>query len=93
MSANPTLAFGSDYLSQPKRYFHRRHNGDGTHDSICHGCYVTVATLRVESELSRFEDSHVCDPLRAYKVSQYAHAAIRALLARSDPPRFREEWN
>jgi hypothetical protein len=60
-------------------YFHHRHNGDGTLDSICCGCYVTVASVREEPELAQFEDGHVCQPVRLHQVAKYAHCAISAL--------------
>jgi len=43
------------------RFVHRP-NKDGTIDSICRDCYVTVATARRELELWRAECDHVCDP-------------------------------
>lgn len=43
------------------RYPHRR-NEDGSHDSICTVCFVTVASARDESELAGHEHLHVCNP-------------------------------
>lgn len=40
-------------------YTHR-HNADGTVDSICHNCFMTIATVRRESDLEQFERKHVC---------------------------------
>jgi len=40
----------------------RRRNLDGTIDSICRKCFVTVATARREAGLHRAERSHTCDP-------------------------------
>jgi hypothetical protein len=42
-------------------FCHRRNN-DGTIDSICTRCYVTVGTALNESELPKIEPSHTCDP-------------------------------
>jgi hypothetical protein len=42
-------------------FFHRS-NKDGTIDSICTRCYVTVGTAHNESELSEIEYNHTCDP-------------------------------
>jgi hypothetical protein len=56
-------------------FFHRV-NRDGTHDSICCGCYLTIGTTDVESSLESQEDAHVCDPLQQYMASQYAYHAI-----------------
>jgi hypothetical protein len=44
--------------------FPHRHNPDGTIDSICAKCFVTVATSRKESELEEAEKTHDCDPFR-----------------------------
>jgi hypothetical protein len=50
-------------MSLLKSRFLRRANADGTTDSICCKCYVTVATANHESELAWPEHRHVCDPL------------------------------
>jgi len=42
--------------------FAHRTNRDGTIDSICRECFVTVATALWESELDQPEHAHVCDP-------------------------------
>lgn len=42
--------------------FAHRTNRDGTIDSICKECFVTVATAMWESELDQPEHAHVCDP-------------------------------
>jgi hypothetical protein len=39
---------------------HRR-NSDGTWDSICKNCFLTIAHGRTESELAKSEKTHVCD--------------------------------
>lgn len=41
--------------------FPHRHNADGSHDSICAVCYVTVASAYEESELATSEKAHRCD--------------------------------
>lgn len=43
-----------------KDFPHRR-NWDGTFDSICPSCFVTVTTKNSESELAAAEAAHVCD--------------------------------
>jgi hypothetical protein len=55
-------------FSQEK--FPHRHNVDGTHDSICRKCLLTLATVEEEADLTRFESRHVCDPVRVYRMSQ-----------------------
>jgi hypothetical protein len=47
---------------QAKPTFPHRHNKDGTVDSICSECLLTVATVRDERELTQHEEVHVCDP-------------------------------
>lgn len=42
--------------------FLHRANRDGTTDSICKDCFATVCTSVWETELSRAERNHVCDP-------------------------------
>ena len=41
-------------------YPHRR-NRDGSFDSICLNCFVTVATATTEAELSKYDTRHVCE--------------------------------
>ena len=42
--------------------FSHRHNPDGTVDSICRQCFVTIAKAQDESELYRVERLHTCNP-------------------------------
>jgi hypothetical protein len=49
-----------------KPTFPHRHNKDGTVDSICSECLLTVATVRVERELTQHEEAHECNPLRLH---------------------------
>lgn len=55
-----------------KPSFPHRQNTDGTHDSICTKCFVTVATVMNESELAGHESAHVCNPSYEYRFSQSA---------------------
>ena len=41
-------------------YPHRR-NSDGTWDSICKRCFLTIAHGRTEGELAEGEKTHVCN--------------------------------
>jgi len=45
----------------PPSFPHRR-NRDGSFDSICLKCLLTIATARTEVELARYEKYHVCNP-------------------------------
>jgi hypothetical protein len=44
----------------PRIIFPHRRNGDGTYDSICPHCFVTVARQRDEASLKEAEASHIC---------------------------------
>jgi hypothetical protein len=37
-----------------------RHNADGSYDSVCMTCFITVASTKTEDELVPFEKNHVC---------------------------------
>jgi hypothetical protein len=40
--------------------FAHRLNRDESFDSICLGCYLTIATTKTEEELARYESFHLC---------------------------------
>jgi hypothetical protein len=88
-----THAIDTKVFGMPKKYFHHRRNSNDTSNSICHGCYMRVATAGAESELHDFEGTHVCDPIRRYQVSEYGFTAINALASGTESPRSREAWN
>jgi hypothetical protein len=50
--------------------FAHRNNGNGTHDSICRGCFMTVASARDEAELPRHESDHICRPDWPYQATE-----------------------
>ena len=43
--------------------FTHRQNEDGTFDSICLSCFLTVANAGSELQLEIFERRHVCDEM------------------------------
>jgi hypothetical protein len=43
--------------------FRRRHNQDGTWDSICLRCYRTAASARDVSWLPLLQSTHTCNPI------------------------------
>ena len=47
--------------------FRHRHNRDGTWDSICTKCYLTVQTAIREEDLAGAERSHDCMELMGTK--------------------------
>lgn len=49
-------------MSLLKPSFLRHQNANGTFDSVCKNCFVTVATAPREFELEEPERNHVCDP-------------------------------
>jgi hypothetical protein len=42
--------------------FAHRTNADGTTDSICKTCFVTVGTAEESAALLELERVHICDP-------------------------------
>lgn len=42
--------------------FSRRFNCDGTIDSICHRCFMTIGTVVREADLESIERQHHCSP-------------------------------
>jgi len=51
-------------------HFPHRNNRDGTYDSICSVCYVTVASVENEPELAVHESAHRCEPVNLYRAGQ-----------------------
>ena len=43
--------------------FIHRINQDGSIDSICRDCFVTIASAHSRSELEPDERNHVCEPM------------------------------
>lgn len=64
---------GENMSERDGHRFHHRHNRNGTHDSICLACYLTVASTGEEFELARHENAHACDPVQLYQVSQCSY--------------------
>lgn len=50
--------------------FRHRHNPDGTWDSICMKCFLTVKTAAKEDDLEKSEKSHDCMELLAIKTNE-----------------------
>lgn len=50
-------------VSSENSQFPHRTNQDGTIDSICPHCFLTIGSSSCESDLERMESAHVCDPL------------------------------
>jgi hypothetical protein len=58
-------------METAKLHPHRR-NEEGSYDSICRTCFVTIAQGMAESELAAFEEAHECDP---YVLTEHAYFA------------------
>lgn len=58
-------------MPEPKgpRFIHEK-NTDGGFDSTCIRCVVLVASAEREDDLIPYESTHVCDPIRLYRISQ-----------------------
>ncbi len=52
--------------------FTHRENRDGTIDSVCRRCYVTVCTSSWEADLESAEKDHACDPALLERWSRLA---------------------
>jgi hypothetical protein len=50
--------------------FAHRFNENGSYDSICTGCLLTLSTAKTEADLAQHERSHVCDPIRLYQLDE-----------------------
>ena len=48
-------------LTLPAVFPHRQ-NRDGSFDSICLKCLLTIGNERIETELTRHERKHICNP-------------------------------
>jgi hypothetical protein len=55
-------------ISSPATFKHRN-NPDGSWDSICAKCFLTVHSAAKEDDLPKSEQSHNCELLLAQKTS------------------------
>ncbi len=60
------------------QYAHRR-NYDGTVDSICKRCYLTVARAYREMDLTQLEVRHICQPVERRRATRIAHRVFEPL--------------
>jgi hypothetical protein len=67
----PDGEYHSRTMSQRKiPPFAHRHNPDGSWDTICSLCVITVAHEKIESDLIPHELTHTCDPARLDRFAQ-----------------------
>ena len=43
------------------RIYPHRHNKDGSYDSICLTCFLTISHAETEAELTQHDSAHVCN--------------------------------
>jgi hypothetical protein len=63
--------------------FAHRNNRDGTVDSICLGCFVTIATEWSKSELLEIEKQHECEGLSIERERRISDKRVEIALQRS----------
>jgi hypothetical protein len=76
------MTWGS-YLAERRQYmasqapaattFVHRKNSDGTVDSICLFCYLTIGNEKSEGALISHEREHACSPLRGDRLTASAN--------------------
>jgi hypothetical protein len=66
----------------PMPRFPHRFNKNGSYESICAECQMTIASARVESELAYYEVDHVCNPIRLFQLGRYQNVADAVALRR-----------
>lgn len=49
--------------------FHHRHNENGSLDSICPHCFLTIGSDQNVQQLFFEERTHFCDPLRLHQLA------------------------
>jgi hypothetical protein len=59
--------------------FRHRQNRNGSYDSICGACYLTVASASRESELHQWEHVHSCDSIQLFEVTEYSRRVYKDL--------------
>jgi hypothetical protein len=59
--------------SPTARQYAHRPNYDGTVDSICKSCYLTVARAYREADLAHLELRHICQPLERRRATRVVH--------------------
>lgn len=62
---------------KPNEGFARRLNEDGTFDSICLCCFLTVATADARERLAESEERHQCADDHLLRVRADAHIEYR----------------
>jgi hypothetical protein len=58
-------------VQQFRPNFPHRLKADGSYESICTLCHLTVATAGTEAALLHQELNHTCNPIRLYQLNEY----------------------
>ena len=70
-------------MSPYRPAFVHRSNTDGTTDTICCKCFVTVARTKVDTEIESAEQHHKCDP---WALEYWTRMAATPVRGTSQPP-------
>jgi hypothetical protein len=57
-------------FSPVRNGFAHRANRDGTFDSICRQCFITIASSVREADLDAPEKNHMCDPAQLWQFQE-----------------------
>jgi hypothetical protein len=71
--------------SPTARQYAHRPNYDGTVDSICKSCYLTVARAYREADLAHLELRHLCQPVERRRATRVAHRVFDPAVAGNGP--------
>jgi hypothetical protein len=64
-------------------FFPHRHNRDGSFDSICTKCFVTIASAQTDAELAVYDKKHICDPGVLFDQANFGRYLQAELLRKS----------
>lgn len=65
--------------------FVHRSNSNGTTDSICKSCFLTIATAMWEADLDSAERQHKCDPFRLSSLKKSVQRATERATEAGEP--------
>jgi len=66
----------------PNSHYAHRRNYDGTLDSVCKSCFLTVARAYRETDLTHLELRHICQPVERRRSTRIAHRVFDNSVAR-----------
>jgi hypothetical protein len=74
----PIEVYGSKGTSMKSPRFVHRTNPDGTIDSICKACFVTIASSMWEADLESAEGVHICGEARLQHLKELAQDPLKS---------------